>query len=113
MFYAIIIPLTLKKIKHMKVKQELYRRALAEVIDAFGVTEEELFYSNREACMQGRIVLIRTLSPYLSDSDIALLTPLRRCSICIIRNKYKEASAAWSVRRCIEVINNELKKEQP
>lgn len=97
----------------MKVKQELYRRALAEVLDTFGINEEELFSSNKEACMQGRIVLIRTLSPYLSDGDIALLTPLRRCSICLIRNKYKEASAAWSVRRCIEVINNELKKEQP
>lgn len=94
----------------MNIKRELYKRALAEVLETFGITEEELFSSNKEACLQGRVVLIRTLSPYLSDSDIALLTPLRRCSICAIRNRYKEASAAWSVKRCVEIINNELRE---
>lgn len=89
----------------MNIKRELYNRALAEVLETFGVTEEELFSLNKESCIEGRMALVRYLSQYMSDSDIALLTPLRRCSICAIKNRYSDASAPWSVRRCVEILN--------
>lgn len=89
----------------MNIKRELYNRALAEVLDTFGITEEELFSSNKESSIQGRMTLVRYLSQYMSDSDIALLTPLRRCSICAIKNRYSNASAPWCVRRCVEILN--------
>lgn len=95
----------------MKIKRALYERVLAEVLDTFGITEEELFNSNREQCTEGRTVLIIKLSKYLSDSDIALLTPMRRCSICAVRNKYKEGQASWSVKRCLEILEEKLKEQ--
>lgn len=94
----------------MKIKRALYERVLAEVLDAFDVTEEELFRSNREQCTEGRMVLIVKLSKYLSDSDIALLTPMRRCSICAVRNKYDKDRASWCVRRCLEILEEKLKE---
>ena len=89
----------------MEIKRELYNRALAVVLDAFGITETEMFTSNREACVQARVALVRKLSQYMSDGDIALLTPLRRCSICCIKNRYQGDKEPWSVRKCVELLN--------
>lgn len=94
----------------MKHKRELYARVLAEVLDTFGITEEVLFSSNREASVQGRMALVRSLSPFLSDSEIAELTPLRRCSVCAVRNKYNDKTATWSVRKCVEFLAMQLRE---
>lgn len=93
----------------MNVKRELYNGVLAVVLDTFGIEEAEMFSSNREACIEARMALIRKLSQYMTDSDIAALTPLRRCSICAIKNRYSDRNAPWSVRRCMEILNNTIK----
>lgn len=94
----------------MKHARELYLKALAEVLSDFGITEQELFANNKEASVQGRIALVRSLSLYLSDSEIAACTPLRRCSVCQIRNRYDDKTAPWSVKKCIEVLNMQLRE---
>ena len=94
----------------MKIKRALYDIVLAEVLDTFGIEEQELFYSNREQCVEARMTLVVTLSKFLSDSDIALLTPMRRCSICAVRNKYCKDTAPWSVKKCLEILNEKLKE---
>lgn len=94
----------------MKIKQALYDKALAEVLEFFGINGCELFESNKEQCAEGRMVLVVALSPYLCDSDIALLSSMRRCSICAVRNKYNKETASWSVKRCLEILNEKLKE---
>lgn len=88
-----------------KYKIELYGRALAEVLDEFGISETELFRSNNAECVQARTALIVALSKMLSDGEIAELTKkMRRCSVCVIRNRYDDRTAPWTVRRCIDTI---------
>lgn len=94
----------------MKFKRALYDVVLAEVLDAFGVTEEELFNCNKEQCKEGRMVLVVALSPFLSDSDIAAFSSMKRCSICAKRNKYDKNNASWSVMKCLEIIEHKLKE---
>lgn len=88
-----------------KYKIELYGKALAEVFDEFGITEAELFGSNNAECVQARTALVVALSKMLSDSEIAELTKkMRRCSVCVIRNRYDDRTAPWTVKRCIDAI---------
>lgn len=88
-----------------KYKIELYGKALAEVLDEFGITEAELFGSNNAECVQARTALVVALSKMLSDSEIAELTKkMRRCSVCVIRNRYDDRTAPWTVKRCIDAI---------
>lgn len=95
-----------------KEKICIYNRVLAVVIEEFGISEQPLFYSNESDCVQARTALVVGLTRRgFSDKDIAELTgKMRRCSVCAIRNRYKDDTAEWSVRRCIEAINNELKR---
>lgn len=89
-----------------KGKIPIYDRILAVVVEEFGISKQVLFRSNECDCVQARMALVVGLAGRgLSDKDIAELTGMRRCSVCAIRNRYKEASAAWSVRRCVEIIN--------
>lgn len=90
-----------------KYKIELYNNALAEVLDEFGISENELFHSNNAECVEARMALIVALSKSLSDGEIAELTKaLRRCSVCKLRNRYDDKNAPWTVKRCIEYIKS-------
>lgn len=91
-----------------KEKQRVYNEVLAEVLDRFELTEERMFRCNCTECVEARTSLVMTLTGMgFSDSDIAELTQkMRRCSICLIRNRYSEANAPWTVRHCIEAIKN-------
>ena len=91
-----------------KEKQQVYNEVLAEVLDKFELTEERMFKCNCTECVEARTSLVMTLSRLkFSDSDIAELTQkMRRCSICLIRNRYSDANAPWTVRHCIEAIKN-------
>lgn len=92
----------------MKIKQALYNKALAEVLDTFGVNNDELFKSNKETCREGRMVLIVSLQPYLSNSDIAELCPMWRSSVCAVRNKYSPDNVSWGARMCLEKLKKRL-----
>ena len=86
-----------------KEKIELYNKVLAQVLEDFELDEAKLFSSNKAECVQARVVLVQSLATRLSDDDIAACThKMRRCSVCAIRNKYREECADWSVRHCIE-----------
>ena len=89
-----------------KEKQQVYNEVLAEVLDRFGLTEERMFKCNCAECVEARTSLVITLhSRGLSDGDIAELTQkMRRCSVCLIRNRYNEANAPWTVRNCIDAL---------
>lgn len=91
-----------------KEKQQVYNEVLAEVLDRFGLTQERMFKCNCAECVEARTSLVMTLHRLkFSDSDIAELTQkMRRCSICLIRNRYSEANAPWTVRHCIDAIKN-------
>lgn len=93
-----------------KDKKELYNEVLIKILERYELTEERLFNCNCSECVEARISLVITLhSRGLSDGDIAELTQkMRRCSVCLIRNKYSEANASWSVKSCIEKIKKEL-----
>ena len=104
--YMLIINLTNEYMN--KEKQQVYNEVLAEVLDRFGLTEERMFKCNCTECVEARTSLVMTLSRLkFSDGDIAELTQkMRRCSICLIRNKYSEANAPWTVRHCIDALKN-------
>ena len=84
---------------------ELYNKALAVVLDEYGLTEEKMFASNEVDCVQARMALLEALiEEGFSDKDIADCTKMRRCTICKIRNKYDDKTAPWTVKLCIEHI---------
>ena len=89
-----------------KEKSLIYNKVIARVLDDFGITEEKLFTCNDADCVQARKALIIALAKRgLADKDIAELTrKMRRCSVCAIRNRYREESAEWTVRHCLEKI---------
>lgn len=91
-----------------KDKKELYNEVLTKILERYELTEERLFNCNRSECVEARTSLVITLhSRGLSDGDIAELTQkMRRCSVCIIRNRYNEANAPWTVRNCIDALKN-------
>lgn len=91
-----------------KEKQQVYNEVLAEVLDRFGLTEERMFKYNCAECVEARTSLVMTLNGLgFSDHDIAELTQkMRRCSVCLIRNRYNEANAPWTVRHCIDALKN-------
>lgn len=91
-----------------KEKQQVYNEVLAEVLDRFGLTAERMFKCNCAECVEARTSLVITLHDMgFSDSDIAELTQkMRRCSVCLIRNRYSEANAPWTVRHCINAIKD-------
>lgn len=92
----------------MKIKRALYDKALAEVLDVFGVDKDELFQSNRDVCREGRIVLFVVLRPYLSCNDIAELCSMWRSSICAVMNKYDRAALSWSAQVCLDKLKKRL-----
>lgn len=92
----------------MKIKRALYERVLAEVLEAFGITEDELFNNNKEACREGRMVLIIALRPYLSCTDMAELCPMWRSSICTVINKFDRKAISWSAEVCMEKLKKRL-----
>lgn len=84
---------------------ELYNRALAVVLEDYELSEVQLFRSNDAECVQARMALVMALAGKLTDKEIAECThKMRRCSICIIRNKYDDKTAPWTVKHCIEKI---------
>lgn len=85
---------------------EIYKKVLAEVLDEYELDEAAMFSSNAEECVQARQALIIGLSRIgLSDKEIAECThKMRRCSVCIIRNKYNDGAAPWTVKLCLEKI---------
>ncbi len=87
-----------------KEKVEIYNKVLARVLDDFGLNREKLFTCNESESVQARKALVVGLAKKgLADKDIAELThKLRRCSVCAIRNKYRDESAEWTVRHCLE-----------
>ena len=89
-----------------KEKQQVYNEVLAEVLDRFGLSEERMFKCNCAECVEARSALVMTLNGLgFSDHDIAELTQkMRRCSVCLIRNRYNEANAPWTVRHCIDAL---------
>ena len=91
-----------------KEKQQVYNEVLAGVLDRFGLTEERMFKRNCVECVEARTSLVMTLNSMgFSDHDIAELTQkMRRCSVCLTRNRYNEANAPWTVRHCIEALKN-------
>lgn len=91
-------------------KNELYKRVLGTVLAELDITEEKLFGCNSEVCTQGRAILIHELAKYLTDAEIEAVTPLRRCSICQIRNRYAEEGATWTMKQCIRAVEDALKK---
>lgn len=84
----------------------LYEDVLRKVLDEFGISQKEMFYSNEAECVQARMALIVALTDIgLSDKEIAECTKkMRRCSICKIRNRYRDADAPWTVKMCIDKI---------
>lgn len=91
-----------------KEKQQVYNEVLAEVLDRFGLTAERMFKCNCAECVEARTSLVITLHDMgFSDGDIAELTQkMRRCSVCLIRNRHSEANAPWTVRHCINAIKD-------
>ena len=85
-------------------KFEIYNKVLARVLDDFGLEAPAMFGSNEQDCVQARKALVIALSRRgLSDKDIAELThKMRRCSVCAIRNRYRDDTAEWTVRHCLE-----------
>jgi hypothetical protein len=84
---------------------ELYEKALAIVIDEYGLTVEKLFGSNDGDCVQARMALLIALTKEgLTDKEIAECIHMRRCTVCKIRNKYDDRTAPWTVKICIEHI---------
>lgn len=95
------------KVKDMnKNVTELYNKVLAVVLDDYEITEGKMFTSNEPDCVGARTSLIIALHDEgLSDREIAECThKMRRCSVCIIRNRYREQNAHWEVKMCIEHI---------
>ena len=92
----------------MRIKQALYNEALAVVLDDFGVNSDELFNNNKEACREGRMVLIVALRPYLSCNDMAELCPMWRSSICTVINKFDRNAISWSAEVCLEKLKKRL-----
>ena len=89
-----------------KDAKEIYENVLSIVLDDYGLTIGEMFGTNRAECVGARQSLIIALHDEgLSDNEIAELTQkLRRCSICLIRNRYNDKTAHWEVKHCIEHI---------
>lgn len=89
---------------------ELYKKALAVVLDEYGVTEERMFNSNDAECVNARKALIMGLIERgLTDQQIADCThKLRRCAVCKIRNKFAPPTEKWDVKMCIEHIKGML-----
>ena len=87
-----------------KEKIDIYNKVLAGVLDNFGLTEQKMFGCNEADCVQARKALVVGLSCRgLSDKDIAELThKMRRCSVCAIRNRYRDDAAEWTVKHCLE-----------
>lgn len=85
---------------------ELYNKVLAEVLNEYELDETVMFASNAEECVQARQALIIGASRLgLSDKEIAECTKtMRRCSVCIVRNKFDDGAAPWTVRLCLEKI---------
>ena len=89
---------------------ELYNKALAVVLDEYGLTEERIFKSNEAECVSARrALIIGLINRGLTDSEIADCThKLRRCAICKIRNKLVGKEEKWDVKMCIEHIKGML-----
>lgn len=89
-----------------KNAKEIYDRVLAVVLDDFGLTEAKMFGTNEPDSVNARASLIISLRDAgLRDKEIAECTQkMRRCSVCIIRNKYNDKTAHWEVKMCIERI---------
>lgn len=90
---------------------ELYSKALAVVLDEYGLTEERMFKSNDAECVSARKALIMGLIDRgFTDQQIAECThKLRRCAICKIRNKFAPLTEKWDVRMCIEHIKEKVR----
>lgn len=106
--YMLIINLTNECMN--KNVTELYNKALAVVLDEYGVTEERMFNSNDAECVNARKALIMGLIERgLTDQQIAECTrKLRRCAICKIRNKFAPPTEKWDVKMCVEHIKGML-----
>lgn len=87
----------------------IYEKALAVVLDEYGIDDKTLFNTNDEECTQARKALVIALHEKgLTDKEIAECTKkMRRCSICKIRNRYDDKTAPWTVKKCIENIKRE------
>lgn len=90
-------------------KFEIYNKVLARVLDDFGLEVQTMFGKNEQDCVQARKALVIALSRRgLSDKDIAELTQkMRRCSVCAIRNKYRDDVAEWTVRHCLDRLKGD------
>lgn len=85
---------------------EIYNQALKVVLEDYDIAEEKMFTSNEPDCVGARVALIVALHDEgLTDKEIAECThKMRRCSVCLIRNRYAPTSAHWEVKMCIEHI---------
>lgn len=83
----------------------VYESVMAIVVDEFDIPAQRVLHCNELECVQARMALYVALHKKgLSDSEIAQCCGVHRESVNRTRNCYREGSAPWLVKICLEKI---------
>lgn len=88
---------------------ELYLLICNTVCNCTGLSEEIIFGSNKEECVDARYVLIFMLSKYLTDGEISKVTSISRACANKIRNSFKNKMKKYSIRLLVSEIESKIK----
>lgn len=78
---------------------DLYRRILGCICVMTELSEQAVLHSNVEECSDARSVLVKTMSHFFSDNQIAVLIGRTRPGVSFIRRNFDIRMRKWSVER--------------
>lgn len=88
----------------MKAIQELYEKMLWLVCDYAELPADEVLNSNREECVNARCALVKVLSEWMTDEEIAKYTGLTRAGVNKLRNGARERMRRYSFKCLVECV---------
>ena len=93
-------------------QEKIFNKAVQIVCDECRITPQELRFGRNRASADARFILVRVISPYICDNEIAGKIQRTRQGVCFIRNKRADKSIIASIQqvesKLISWIDSEL-----
>ena len=94
-----------------KRQEQIYEKAVQIVCEECRITPQELRNGRNRACSDARFILVRVISPYICDNEIASKIQRTRQGVCFIRNKRTDKSLIASIQQVESKLISWIKGE--
>lgn len=92
-------------------QERIFSKAMQIVCEECNITPQELRFGRNRVCSDARFILVRVISLYICDNEIAGKIQRTRQGVCFIRNKRADKSLLASIQQVESKLNVWIESE--